>query len=132
MTSAMNAFRQDDLRIAEQAAEWAGTLDTAGPQEQAAFIAWLRQSARHVEEFLLASALYRELDGIDSERRQDIDALLAAGATNVIALQPGGDALSAAAPATTLSKAPRIARPRHRYLKWGLAASIAAVALMPW
>ncbi len=82
----MPTDRQDDLRIAEQAAEWAGTLDTAGPEQQAQFVAWLRQSSRHVEEFLLCSALYRELDGVDARRRQDIEQLMVQGGANVVAL----------------------------------------------
>jgi transmembrane sensor len=77
---------ETQLSIAEQAAQWAGSLDAAGPKEQAAFLAWLKQSAHHVEEFLLASAVYRELDAVDPQRRLNLEAMMAEEPANVVTL----------------------------------------------
>jgi len=119
----MNNTRRDDFRIAEQAAEWAGTLDTAGPQEQAQFVAWLRESPKHVEEFLFAAAIYRELDGIDPHRQHNIDELLAKASANVVPLLSSAD-MQPASPVPTKSRS----RPG---LRWGaVAAALSGVVLL--
>jgi transmembrane sensor len=71
-----------DERIAEQAAHWLIDLeeDTA---DLSAFASWLQASPRHVEEFLLVSAVWQASDGIDAARRIDIDQLVSHARANV-------------------------------------------------
>jgi transmembrane sensor len=59
---------QHVLRAAEQAAEWLERLKTAGPQDRAAYLAWLRESSMHVREMLLATAWDRVLDDLERGR----------------------------------------------------------------
>jgi transmembrane sensor len=68
--------KQIDRLLAQRASEWVEILKTAGPAEREAFVDWLRESRRHVEEFLIEVALDRELDGLDMQGRFDRDALL--------------------------------------------------------
>ncbi len=75
---------QDDFRIAEQAADWFFSL--RDPLRQAEFGAWLRESPRHVEEFLLVTAAYRSLDNVRSEGATDLQAARAALAASVVDL----------------------------------------------
>jgi transmembrane sensor len=60
------------LRIAEQAAEWLERLKTAGPQERAAYLAWLRESRLHVREMLLATAWDRVLDDLERGKSKTV------------------------------------------------------------
>lgn len=67
-----------DAAIREQAAQWLLRLDEDfGPRQRALFAAWLKQSPRHAEEFLLLTALWRQLDHVDPQRRIDVPALVA-------------------------------------------------------
>ena len=52
-------------RIAEQAAQWLVELEDAGEGPQEEFARWLKQSPLHVQEFLLASAAWREFENFD-------------------------------------------------------------------
>lgn len=74
-----------DSGIPEQAAQWISRLECATEQDRAAFINWLRASPQHVKEFLLLSAMDKELDDLDL-RDLDVDALLARQSENVIPL----------------------------------------------
>lgn len=79
--------RQDRRSVAEQAADWVVELTEAGAEERAAFTAWLTESPRHVEEYLFAANLYKELDGVDSKRQIDVRTVLADARTNIVSLQ---------------------------------------------
>lgn len=72
----MKLQHQIEGLIARQASEWIETLQTGGERERAAFVAWLKESRRHVAEFLAMVAVDRELNGIDAERRHDLEALI--------------------------------------------------------
>jgi transmembrane sensor len=61
----------------EQAARWVAELDEGKPGVRARFAEWLRESPRHVEELLLLDALWTELGRVDSERKVDVDELVA-------------------------------------------------------
>jgi transmembrane sensor len=73
----MKLSRRSKSAVTQQAAEWTEILKNAGPQERAAFDEWLTESPQHVREFLLVSAVDRALDSVDTERRHDVQALLA-------------------------------------------------------
>ncbi len=113
----MKLRRQDDSRITEQAAEWLEMIDHATPQESAAFIDWLKESPRHVGEFLAVCTVSREFEGIDAQRRIDIDALIAQGRSNVVSFDAPGKG----------RKAVRGARRKVRLA--GIAAALVAIAI---
>ena len=73
-----------DQRIAEEAAQWLIDLedDDVAP-DMAGFAAWLAASPRHVEEFLLASAVWRAGDAVDDARHIDVEQLLVEARANV-------------------------------------------------
>ncbi len=109
--------RRDDSRITEQATDWLGTLKEGGLQEREAFAAWLRESPRHVGEFLLVSAISREFDGMDPDHALSVEQSPAGLAPNVIELQ---------------ANPPRrdVARnSRRRWFVAGAAAALAACAI---
>lgn len=105
--------------IQAEAGEWILRLDEA-PLDAATrrqLLAWLKTSPRHIDEFLLASAVWHELDAIDADKRIDVAELLAEADHNVVPLSGDtvGDQNLAPTPATT----------RRRWL-FGIAASITA------
>ncbi len=69
-----------DRLIAEQSSEWIGALNRGNGENNPAFAEWLLDSKRHVRVFLLASALDRELEHFDPERRHAVPPLQKAGA----------------------------------------------------
>jgi len=52
----------EGLTIAEQAARWLLEIEEGKPETFAALGEWLKQSPRHVEEFLLATAVWKAFD----------------------------------------------------------------------
>jgi transmembrane sensor len=87
--------RNDSARhaIAEEAARWLLDARSADAAQRAAFVAWLKSSPLHVEEFLFATATLKELQGraqTDTGEVERIiaDALAGAGPSNVVALHP--------------------------------------------
>ncbi|MCD9005711.1 FecR domain-containing protein [Luteimonas sp. XNQY3] len=90
-TDGMGGRRDRD--IAAQAAEWVVSLADPGSSvgERRAFVAWLKRSPVHLEEYLRAEGAWAELGLLDPERRFDVDALLARPETNVVDLGVVGD-----------------------------------------
>src|SRR5688500_4640329 len=64
---------QEEYTMTEQAAQWYIALREAGPRERAAFAAWLKESPRHIEEFLEITAVDRAYDGFDPQRLVPIE-----------------------------------------------------------
>lgn len=110
----MSTQRQIDRLISQRASEWIETLKTAGPGEHEAFVDWLRESRRHVAEFLTLVALERELEGIDLRADLDRDALLKRISPRIARLSAAEDRPPDATPARQKM------RPRRR---WHLAAA---------
>ncbi|MBL8267558.1 FecR family protein [Steroidobacter sp.] len=75
-----------DTGISKEAARWIGRLEHATEKDRAAFIAWLRASPQHAKEFLLLSALEKEIGDLDLQDF-DVDSLLAKANGNVIPLR---------------------------------------------
>jgi len=71
----MKGEQSDNSSITQRASEWFFTLPKASADEQAAFGAWLKESPRHVEEFLLVSAAYRELEHASAETSAELESL---------------------------------------------------------
>jgi RNA polymerase sigma factor (sigma-70 family) len=67
----------DRRRIAEEATEWLDRLEEGGGEEKALFAEWLKTSPLHIEAFLKACAVERELQKLGkakslSKRTQDV------------------------------------------------------------
>jgi transmembrane sensor len=73
--------------VTEQATDWVVELADGGEQTRADFLNWLTESPRHVEEYLLASTLYKALDRVDTARQIDLSAALAEASFNVVSLK---------------------------------------------
>lgn len=73
----MNLEHQEKRTVAEQAANWMLVLKTAGPQETAAFLKWLRASPLHIHEVLVASRMQEVLKSVVSSGNVDVDELIA-------------------------------------------------------
>jgi transmembrane sensor len=71
-----------DQRIAEEAALWVVNLED-GEADRSAFAAWLAVSPRHLEEFLLASAVWRAADGLDHAHHVDVEQWIILARDNV-------------------------------------------------
>jgi len=84
----MSAARREAHPLAEEAAQWVVELEEPTPRVLREFAAWLEASPRHVEEFLLASAVWKELDGLDAARRIDVQRLVEEARSNVRPLVP--------------------------------------------
>lgn len=121
----IDAFRNAREAIQAVAAEWVLRLDEEQltPSARADLLNWLKASPQHVEEFLLATTAWRELDDIDAQKRLDVDALLAEAENNVVTL---GEATPDIASTSTLAR-------RHIWLG-GLAAGVllAVGAALMW
>lgn len=74
------------MTLREQAAWWLTEMQEATPEIEQQFSQWLRESPRHVEEYLFVEALWRELDGVDRQHSVDVQQLIAdAGGKETIA-----------------------------------------------
>jgi len=75
----MESYPSDaDRELAEHAAQWLVMLieDEMRPKAQRDFAEWLRASPRHTEEFLLAMAVWNQLDALDPAHSIDLQKLL--------------------------------------------------------
>lgn len=114
---------------AQQASAWvsalAGTRDsglgTPGNDRRKEFVAWLKESPLNVREFLLAWSIDQRLDQLDSQRRVDIDALLAQ-INPQLARFPAGQS----------PPQPDAIHSGRRKWPYQLAAGIAALCLVGW
>lgn len=113
------------LLIRDAAAEWITALEQGGARERTECLAWLRESPEHVREFLLMAALWKDLDGVDAQRRIDIDGLLDTASATVVPLEPNKSQQQGA------SRSSHSIWSSHRKKWWlaGIAATTAAVAL---
>lgn len=114
--------RRSDAITAGEAAEWHVRRDRMDKQERAAFTAWLKESPRHLREFLIMETLGEQLKHADPQRRHDVRALLARPANDVAQLRDA-QALPASEP------------PIRRWRKWrlsALAAGMAIAAIAGW
>lgn len=110
-----------DQRIAEEAARWLIELDD-GTADLPRFTSWLAASPRHVEEFLLASAVWKASDELDRDRKIDV-AQLISGRSNVEPLDN--------TPITPRASTP--ARRQSMLLGWASAAvAVLAIAFLLW
>lgn len=90
----MKLQRQIDQLLALRASEWHQIMESPTETQRAEFVAWLKQSPLHVQEYLEATYTDQILKHIDPKRFQDIDLLLAQIAPKVTQLQNRGDPLT--------------------------------------
>lgn len=107
--SRMDSDRQETMLIAERAVEWLNQMKTAGPEERAAFLGWLRESPLHVREALLATTWDMLLANLDPKRELNIQDLANNASANIVALHLE-HALPTSRPTATHRRAPRRAR----------------------
>jgi len=136
----MNKHYEDELRIAERAAEWHGVLGRTGPhrpreQEYAEFMAWLTESPKHIREFLLLQAWEIETQGVDSQREISVDEIVRKLSANVVSLKQGErhdpKTTAASLDLPSSSRENRVTRIRWRWVA-GLAAALAVAAVLSW
>jgi transmembrane sensor len=119
----------DISALAEVAAHWLVELEEPGADTLRQFATWLQTSPRHVEEFLLVAAVWKEFDRFDTARRVDIQRLVAEAQRNLqVVSHPSSSAGNSfspagnsASPARNSSRLPRFAT--------AVAAALAVVAL---
>jgi len=79
--------QQDDTAIRERAAQWVCELEeNASPEKQSAFLEWLQISPRHVNEFLMVSAVNDEFVHYQSTHPINVQVLSGEIASNVVKL----------------------------------------------
>lgn len=125
----MGTDDREQQLLAIKAAEWVERLAGASENDRAEFVEWLRQSPRHVQEFLLAMSWDDLLREIDVDREIDLDALIRnATCNNIVPLHSASaDAPSANARSIT-DHSSRMRRTRRW---WPMRAMIpAAVAVL--
>jgi transmembrane sensor len=94
----MSWDRSEPPTLAEEAAHWLLELEEPDSGTLSRFAAWLEISPRHVEEFLLASAVWKEFDHFDTACRLDIERLVAEARNNVRTIGLPTSEAAAAAP----------------------------------
>ncbi len=124
----MKTYREEASRqlTTEQAAQWLCDLRSDGGStiDRAAFFSWLRQSPRHVEEFLLATSVWKAFDGADpisdEGLGQAVAAAKASGDTETVVTLPAA------------SNARRSRNQGWRRLGWAIAAVVIAACALAW
>jgi transmembrane sensor len=101
VTAGLDPTRQ---AVAEEAAKWLLAAPAADAPQRAAFVAWLKSSPLHVEEFLFATATLKELRAAASPDPREIERVIAealtGGTANVVALYPTEPAITEEASGT--------------------------------
>jgi transmembrane sensor len=120
MTNVARVPQDEQMTLREQAAWWATELQEATPEIERRFASWLRESPRHVEEYLFVEALWREMDGLDREHRVDVQQLIASAG--------GEEALAKVTPFARFTRLLRTPRSAGASPSVKRAASFAAIA----
>ncbi|NOX95513.1 MAG: DUF4880 domain-containing protein [Alphaproteobacteria bacterium] len=114
-------------QIAEEAADWAVTLDAGAlsSDQKLKLADWLLESPRHVEELLIAATLYDAFDDIDAEKSRSVDALISSLPSEVVSIVRDGQQ-AAHNDAIFLSDD---SSPRRPWLRWAGLGAAATLAL---
>ncbi len=104
--------------IVNQAAEWVVRLDEGeiGTAEKHVFASWLLESPTHIEEFLIAGAMFNGCSSVDQQSRISIEDLLQDTCSEVIPLVRRSNDRDAATESGST---------RNRWKHFGLTASVA-------
>ncbi len=120
----MNPDGDEQMLLAGRAADWLRRLEGGDAQEQARFMAWLKESPRHVREILLMSTWDRVLENFDPQHSIDVEEYVREAAARPAGIVPLHEPVPAIAPR----------RPGSRLARrgFGLAAAAAACAVIWW
>src|SRR3982074_950343 len=110
----MKLQRQIDRLLAQRASEWHEILENATDAQRAEFVAWLKQSPLHVQEYLETVYTDQVLGHVDAERLEDLETLIAQVAPPV-------------APLSGIFAAPASQKPGPKRWTIGLAAAAGVV-----
>jgi transmembrane sensor len=88
----MSDARVKNPQIAEEAADWAVTLDAGelSSDQKQRLADWLLESPRHVEELLIAATLLDALEGVDADKSRSVDALISGLPSEVVSIVRDG------------------------------------------
>jgi len=113
-------YRTARAAIASEAAGWVIQIDDGALALDARkeLLAWLRSSPQHIDEFLMATAAWQELDGLDIERQLDVDDLIEQAKQNVVVLGAGQET------GTSVHGEKVEVAVRRNWLKWAVAAAV--------
>lgn len=73
--------------LSRWAAEWLERVKSGDRRTHRAFVSWLRQSRLHLDRYLEAEAIDRQVQALDAADRPDIDGLIRDARNNVVALE---------------------------------------------
>ena len=124
----MSWDRPEPPTLAEEAAHWLLELEEPDSATLGRFAAWLEISPRHAEEFLLASAVWKELEHFDTTHRLDIEKLVEDARNNVRTISLASTEAAHSTPGHTRSR-------RVRRMTLAAAAAVVAtvvVAISVW
>lgn len=113
--------------IAEEAARWLCELREGGMESQEALLVWLKRSPTHVEEFLLASAIWKEMDQVGPRDAAGLEQIIAEARASVAdaeVIRFGNPLRTSALPPTGSS--------RRRIFALAAAASVVVTVLGVW
>lgn len=117
MNRKMSRQSEDQQRLIERAAEWFNVLEDASAEERAEFIDWIGRSPKHLEEFLLTTAVAREIKRVDLESLAPVQDALAMASAGIVHLpQPATTAIAADTSNDQLKRGVRFTRP----WRWGI------------
>jgi transmembrane sensor len=112
--------------IREHAAQWLIELQEDAPERHEEFSLWVRQSPRHVEEFLFAAAAWKALDRAGPAEPAQVEKLIARALSEI---STGVDAANVVA-LEARHVAEKVPKSRHRWWVAGLAASALLAVLV--
>lgn len=115
-----------EAKITEEAADWVLRLEEEeSSNDHDEFVAWLKRSPRHMDEFLMVEASYRAIQQNYPRQRATLEKLLSAASTNVVEFKPTAASLTENSAARAAALEP--GRNRRRFAGW-FAAAVAGAA----
>ncbi|MBL8271995.1 FecR family protein [Steroidobacter sp.] len=128
----MNLGTDDDKRITERGAQYLGAL-TEGDGSRDALFAWLKESPRHVEDFLFLMNSAQDIADVTPEQEARIEAMAGGSDDTVVPMQADVNVVPIDAPRTLTEHAPTKTSGGHA-MRWvaGLAATLLVTTLAVW
>lgn len=133
----MNLGSDDDRRISERGAQYLGAL-TEGDTPRDALFAWLKESPRHVEEFLFLMNSAQDIANVTPEQEARIEAMAGDTDETVVPMQTGANVVPLDTPRPVREHATAVSATAKmrggRAMRWGagLAATLVVATLALW
>lgn len=90
----MKRPREDEIRIATEAARWQRALESGSPEVRAEFADWVKASPRHLREFMFMEALDSAMLTIDPDKKVDAKLGYSRPEGNVVPLPAASEEVS--------------------------------------